>query len=200
MLDKDRIRKAELGYQDYLGSNQVIVKHKEIGKYVKFFLTNAETSLLTAKTLLDISENSDKKEALAIDRHFESFLWVVVSSYYSMFYASLALLAQHNIKVGEQSKHKVVADTLIAQFIANKRLAKLLEGYEKTKETALGLIAAEEKAKELVEHFDFEREKRNTLQYELGAEAKQNLARTSLNRASAFVAEIRLILREDLKI
>ena len=147
--------------------------------------------------LLEVSESTGKKEALGVGNEFESFLWVVVCSYYSMFYASLALLAKHNIKVeGEMSKHKAVADTLISQFIANKRLAKMLEGYEDTKETALGIIGTEEKARELVENYDLERIKRGKLQYDLGAEAKQNLARTSLIRATAFIAEIRTILRE----
>jgi len=196
MLDKERIKKAELNYQEYLRSSQVTPKHKAIAKYVTFFLKNAETSILTAKTLLEVSESTNKKNALGVGTDFESFLWVVVSSYYSMFYASLGLLAHHNIKVGDQSKHKVVADILVAQFIANKRLAKLLEGYEETKETALGIVGTEEKAMELVESFDLEREKRGKLQYDLGAEAKQNLARTSLSRASAYVAEIRAILRE----
>jgi uncharacterized protein (UPF0332 family) len=198
MLDKDRIKKAELNYQEYLRSDKVIPKHKEIEKYMKFFLNNAETSILTAKTLLEVSESTGKKDALGVDKEFESFLWVVVSSYYSMFYASLALLAKHNIKVeGEMSKHKAVADTLISQFIANKRLAKLLEGYEEAKETALGITGTEEKAMELVENYNLERVKRGKLQYDLGAEAKQNLARTSLSRATAFIAEIRAILREN---
>ncbi len=115
--------------------------------------------------------------------------------YYSMFYAALALLAKHQFKVGDKLAHKVVADTLIAQFLTNKRLAKLIESYEDSKETALEIVGTEERAYELVESFDQERRKRHRLQYELGEEAKQNLAKTSLERASAFVAEVRQILR-----
>ena len=129
MINNERIKKAEKDFQEYIGSGQVVTKHKEIAQYVHFFLKNAETSVLTAQTLLEISESTEKKSSIGVDEKFESFLWVTVSSYYSMFYAALALFARHGIKVGDQSKHKVVADTLISQFIANRRLAKLLYPY-----------------------------------------------------------------------
>lgn len=196
MLDAKRIAEGERNFRRYIEEGWLFQRRADIANNANFFLKNAETSLLTAQTLFGLSTaNKEKKELAGVQDTFESFLWVVVSSYYSMFYAALALLAKHQIKVGDKLAHKVVADTLIAQFLANKRLAKLIEHYEDSKETALEIVGAEERAYELVESFDQERRKRHRLQYELGEEAKQNLAKTSLERASAFVAEIRHILR-----
>jgi len=195
MIDQHRIKEAEANVKNYIDDNWITLKHNDIFNHAHFFLKNSETSLLTAQTLLELSENNVKKEAIHIVQDFESFLWVVVSSYYSMFYASLALFARHHIKVGDKSVHKVVADLLITQFMVNNRLAKLLQSYEDSKEAALTIIGTE-KAHEFVDQFDMERRKRHTLQYELGAQAKQNLARTSVSRASAFVAVVRNILCE----
>lgn len=196
MLDQKRIAEAEKNFRRYVEEGWLFTKREDIVSYVHFFLKNAETSLLTAQTLFDLSTASkEKKQAAGVQEQFESYLWVVVSSYYSMFYAALALLAQHKIKAGDKLVHKVVADTLIVQFLTNQRLARLIENYEESKATALKLVGAEERALGLVESFDQERHKRHKLQYELGVEAKQNLAKTSLERAMKFVAEVRQILR-----
>ena len=196
MLDKKRIEEAEKNFRRYIEEEWLFTKREDIAHYVHFFLKNTETSLMTAQALYDLSINEEKSKLAGLGEKFESYLWVVVASYYSMFYAALALLAKHNIKTGDKLVHKVVADTLIAQFLTNQRLAKLIESYEESKETALELVGAEEKALGLVESFDQERHKRHRLQYELGEIAKQSLAKTSLERASVFVAEIRNILRE----
>ncbi len=196
MLNQKRIQEAEHNFPRYVQEEWIFIKRADITQHVHFFLKNAETSLLTANTLLELSMQKEKRRAIGLKEDFESFLWVVVSSYYAMFYAALCLLAMHQIKIGEKSVHKVVADTLIAQFLKNKRLAKLIDSYEETQSDALKIIGADEKAFQLIESFEHEREKRHCLQYELGAEAKQNLAMTSLKRAQTFIAEIRNLLRK----
>ena len=159
MLEQKRIAEAEQNYRRYLAEEHLFTNHKTIAQYTQFFLKNAETSLLTAKTLFELSTVKEKQNALGLN-NFESYLWVVVSSYYSMFYAALALLAKHNMKVGDYHAHKVVADTLIAQFLKNKKLAKLIESYEENKEAALELVGTEDKAHGLIESFEQERKKR----------------------------------------
>lgn len=159
-------------------------------------MDNATTSILTAKTLYELSTDLSKKSALALQPEFETYLWVIVSSYYTMFYSALALLAKNELKTGDKLVHKVVADTLITNFLKNKKLAKLLENYEETKEQALQITGTEEKAEQLIENFEHERHKRSRIQYELGVKAKQALAQTSIQRAEQFIAEIRKILKE----
>lgn len=195
MIDQKRIVEAEKNVPKYIQDGWLFIKRKDISQYLQFFLKNAEISLQTSKALFELSTDNQKKQTFALQDDFETYLWVVVSAYYSMFYAALALLAKNEMKVGDKLVHKVVADTLIANFLKNQKLAKLLETYEEAKDEALQLVGAEERAKELVASYEHERKKRSDLQYELGSVAKQNLAKTSLERAGKFVAEIRTILR-----
>ena len=194
MIDQKRIAEAEKNVKRYLDDDWLLTKRKDMVQHCGFFMKNAETSLITANTLFEISNEPAKKKILMLSATFESYLWVVVSAYYSMFYAALALLAKHEIKVGGKV-HQVVSDTLVANFLKNQKLAKLLDAYEDAKDEALQLVGTEERAEELIANYERERQKRNDLQYELGCEAKQNLAKTSLERATKFVAEVRNILR-----
>ncbi len=196
MISQERIMEAEKNVKKYIEDSWLFNKRKDIPQYTKFFIKNAETSLLTAKILSELSLDISKKQTLDLQEEFESYLWVIVSSYYAMFYSALALFAKNEIKVGDKLVHKVTADVLIANFLRNKKLAKLLEDFEETKGQALQITGTEQKAEQLIQNFEYERHKRNSTQYELGTIAKQNLAQTSLQRAEQFVAEIRKILKE----
>lgn len=146
--------------------------------------------------MFELSTENQRKQVFGLEEKFETYLWVVVASYYSMFYAALALLAKHEMKVGDKFVHKVVADTLVVNFLKNQKLAKLLDAYEEAKDQALQIVGSQEKALTLVQDYEYERQKRHEVQYEVGKEAKHNLANTSLTRATQFVAEIRNILRK----
>lgn len=195
MIDKTRILEAERNVNRYIQDGWLILKREDNVKNADFFMHNAQTSILTAQALLDISIDDSKKQAIGQTSDFESYLWVVVSSYYSMFYASLALLARNEMKV-DGRVHQVVEDVLIARFLGNRRLANLLEQYQETKDKAQQIMGSQDLAAKLVNDFGLERQKRNNLQYELGKVAKQNLAQTSLKRASEFISEIRMIVHE----
>lgn len=196
MIDQKRISEAERNVKQYIQEERLFIKRKDVAHYVHFFLKNTETSLLTAKSLLELSTQNEKKQVFGLEEKFETYLWVVVAAYYSMFYASLALLAKNEMKFGDKFVHKIVADTLIANFLKNQKLAKLLETYEEAKDQALQIVGSQEKALTLVQDYEYERQKRHELQYEVGKEAKHNLANTSLARATQFVAEIRITLRK----
>lgn len=192
MIDLKRIEEAERNVEQYISGEWLILKRKDMVNNADFFMKNATTSLLTAQALFDLSNDESKKKAIGQMRDFESYLWVVVSSYYSMFYASLALMAKNEMKADGQI-HQVVEDTLIARFLNNQKLAKLVEQYQETRDKAQQIMGSQERARVLVENYGRERGKRNELQYELGKEAKRNLADTSLRRASEFMAVIRTI-------
>jgi uncharacterized protein (UPF0332 family) len=176
----------------------------ELKRYVPFFIDHAEKSLRTATLILTLSTDFKAKQALRVEKDFESHLWVIVTSYYSMFYAALALLSSQGIRAGRELVHKVVADALVHFFVSNKRLARMLEAYEEAKETSLELIGREEllkrfekKADELVVAYERERRKRSRFQYGIGEEAKRGYAETSLTRARDFVFEVRKILSQS---
>jgi uncharacterized protein (UPF0332 family) len=202
MIEKERIEEAKRNVKQYLDEGLLRIKDKDAPKFVDFFMKNAESSLQTASILQEISDQQVLKSTLKVGSDFESYLWVIVSSYYSMFYAATALLASQGMRVTGQIVHKVTADALIHFFVSNERLAKLLEQYEEAKEAGLELIGREErmksmqkKANELIVAYESERKKRSRFQYDIGVQAKRGYAQTSLERAREFVFEISKIVK-----
>lgn len=199
MIDEKRIEESKRNVKAYIADGLLKIKDEEIKKFIDFYLGNSETSLETASLLFQVSNNIKLKEELKLGKDFECYLWVIVSSYYSMFYMALALLATEDIRVGKEIVHKVTADALINFFIANEKLTKLLEAYEEMRKDVMELLGREElriKAKELISDYEYERRKRSKFQYEIGVSAKQSYAQTSLERAKKFFFEIRKLIKK----
>lgn len=201
MIDEQRIREANRNVKQYIDEGLLKVKDKDAPKFVSFFMKNAESSLQTASILQEISDDEALKGTLKLSKDFESYLWVIVSSYYSMFYAATALLASQEIRAAGQIVHKVTGDALIHFFVSNAKLARLLESYEETKAAGLELIGREElmksmqrRADELIVAYESERKKRSKFQYDIGVQAKRGYAQTSLERAKEFMFEITKVL------
>lgn len=112
-MEKERIDEAKRNVKQYIDEGLLKVKDKDAQKFVSFFMKNAESSLQTASILQEISDQQTLKTTLKVSGDFESYLWVIVSSYYSMFYAATALLASQGIKATGQIVHKVTGDALI---------------------------------------------------------------------------------------
>ena len=202
MITEERIAEAQRNVKQYIDEGLLRVRDSDAPKFVSFFMKNAGSSLQTASILQEVSDDDKLKTALKVSRDFEAYLWVIVSSYYSMFYAATALLARQGIRVTGQIVHKVTADALIHFFVSNEKLAKLLEQYEEAKAVGLELIGREElmrrlqkKADELIVAYDSERKKRSKFQYDIGVHAKKGYAQTSLDRARDFVFEISKVLK-----
>jgi uncharacterized protein (UPF0332 family) len=202
MIEKERIEEARRNVKQYIDEGLLRIKDKDAPKFADFFMKNAESSMQTASILQEISDQQALKSTLKVGDDFESYLWVIVSSYYSMFYAATALLASQGMRATGQIVHKVTGDALIHFFVSNEKLAKLLEQYEEAKAVGLELIGREElmksmqkKANELIVAYESERKKRSKFQYDIGVQAKRGYAQTSLNRAKEFVFEISKILK-----
>jgi uncharacterized protein (UPF0332 family) len=200
-MEKKRIEEADSNVREYITDGLLKTRDDGTKKLVPFFMDQAERSLRTAAVIFELSTDTAAKDKMRLEKGFESHLWVIVTSYYSMFYAALALLARQGIRSGRHLVHKVVADALIHFLISNKRLAKMLESYEEVRDASLELIGREEllkrlekRADELVVAYEREREKRSRFQYDVGEMAKRGYAETSLQRARDFVSEVRRIL------
>ncbi len=202
MIEKERIDEAKRNVKQYIDEGLLKVKDKDAQKFVSFFMKNAESSLQTASILQEISDEAILKNTLKVSNDFESYLWVIVSSYYSMFYAATALLASQGTRATGQIVHKVTGDALVHFFVSNEKLAKLLEQYEEAQAVGLELIGRDElmrrmqkKADELIIAYENERRKRSKFQYDMGVQAKRGFAQTSLERAKEFVFEISKIVK-----
>lgn len=174
MLDQERIREAEKNVKEYLQSD-MLRKQSFREEIIKILLDNSNDSLEIAEFL---AENK------------KSDLWIIVTSYYSMFYMANAVLFKLGYKVGDKIPHKITADSLIV-FVRNKLKKKLIEEYEDAQNEALPGI----KADALIDEFDKERAKRSILQYETTAVEKRSKAVTSLTRAKNFIFEMNKLLR-----
>ena len=108
-----------------------------------------------------------------------------------MYYYANASLLKFGYKVGDKIDHKETTDALIV-YDRGKLKESLIEDYEQTKEEALNLAGM--KADSLVESFEFERNKRNRIQYQTIEIENQLKAKTSLQRAKEFVKEMDKLL------
>lgn len=177
MLTKERIKEAETNVRTYLGEG--LLKKEPININARRVLQrNAEESIYSAEKL-----NSEKI----------SDLWVIVCSYYSMFYITNAILRKLGYKVGEKIAHKVTADALIV-YVRGKLKETLIEEYDDCKDEALNLAGI--KADSLIESFDQEKTKRGRIQYMTDDIDKQAKAKTSLQRAKQFLFEMNALLEE----
>ena len=106
------------------------------------YIKNAELSLNLAEDCM----NSELKP----------HIWVVVISYYSMFYITNAVLLEMGYKTGDKIVHKVTNDALIA-LVTDKLTKGLIEEYENTKEEALEIASI--RSEEIITSYGLELEK-----------------------------------------
>lgn len=177
MLSEDRIKEAETNIRAYL-SEGLLKKESLNPDALRVLLRNAQESIDSAEKL-----NSERI----------SDLWVIVCSYYSMFYIANAVLRKLGYKVGEKIAHKVTVDALII-YARGKLKDALIEEYEDSKDEALNLAGI--KADSLIESFDQEKTKRGKIQYRTDDIDKQAKAKTSLQRAKQFLFEMNILLNE----
>ncbi|MFH1591853.1 MAG: hypothetical protein ABIB47_00595 [Candidatus Woesearchaeota archaeon] len=176
MLDEKRIKEAESNIRGFL-KDRLFWKYKLFREEIlETYKRNYQESIAVAQKLFDQNLSN---------------LWVIVISYYSMYYIANAVLYKIGYKVGTKVSHKVTANALIV-FIRNKLKKELLEEYEDAKEEALDIIGR--KADEIIGSFHKEMEKRSVFQYESTEDIKKAKAKTSLERAKVFIFEMKKLL------
>jgi len=189
--DKD-IEKSRETIQQLIKEGSIVEADK---KFVDFFLIKAETSLQTAKAILNVSNSPKLKIDLQLQPTYDGYMWVINSAYYSMFYAATALLAKYNHRIKiEQGKHALTYHALIYYFLdLDKKLTKhIVEQYKQAEIEASELLQiAEQKAREKVEMIKLELNKRRDFTYEMGKIAEKDKANTSINRAQEFLTLVK---------
>ena len=157
MIDERRIKEAESNVRQYLNEGLLKKATNETAK--QMYVENSNLSLETAQKLLSLETEKYKPS-----------LWIIVSSYYAMYYIANAVLLNIGYKVGDKISHKVTSDALIV-FAREKLKKELLEEYEDSKENAQDLISS--KTDSLLQSLDLEREKRSKFQYRKPRSAKK---------------------------
>jgi uncharacterized protein (UPF0332 family) len=172
-MDEERLRIAKLNFDKYL-EDSYLRKEKLNIDILNRLEQNAIESLVSSKELFD------KKI---------SFLWTVVTSYYSMFYIASAYVYKRGYKAQHKIVHKVINEALIV-LSKNELETSLLEDYEEEKEKALSI------AENLLDSFEYERSKRASFQYEMTSDLKESKAKTSLKRAQNFLQIFRKLINQ----
>lgn len=178
MLAEQRVKEAEANYKSYLDDGLIWKIENIRDEVLETYGRNYKESLKVAEKLLtdDLS-----------------YLWVVVTSYYSMFYIANAVLYSLGYRVGSKISHKVTSDTLIV-LIRDRIRNNLTKEYEDAKEEALELIG--QKTDEIISSYDKELDKRAAFQYKTTEVVKKAKAKTSYERAKGFVFEMRKLLQD----
>jgi uncharacterized protein (UPF0332 family) len=173
-MDEKRIKLAEDNFRNYL--NQGLIKKAPFQDII--YQTYVNNSLESLKVAEEIFTNKT------------SSLWVVVSSYYSMFYIASAYIYKKGYKSSHEIVHQIINEALIV--LARHDLEKhFLEEYEEEKDKALS------STQNLLEVYGVEKTKRSEFQYETTGEIKESKAKTSLERAKNFVAILRILLSKQ---
>ncbi len=140
------------------------------------------------------TKNADLSLNLAeecMNSSLKPYVWVVVISYYSMFYIANAVLLELGYKTGDKIVHKVTNDALIV-LVMDKLKKGLLEEYEIAKEDALEIASI--KSDEIIESYGLEMSKRSRFQYDMTESIQEQKANTSLKRARQFILEMKKLL------
>ena len=108
----DRKKEAQKNFAQYLQDGLIKKEKNETAKAM--YIKNAGMSLSLAEECMNSSLNP--------------YIWVVVISYYSMFYIANAVLLELGYKTGDKIVHKVTNDALIV-LVTDKIKKGLLEEY-----------------------------------------------------------------------
>ena len=181
MIDKERKKEAQQNFAHYL-QNRLIKKEKN-DTAKAMYTKNADLSLNLAEECMNSS--------------LKPYVWVVVISYYSMFYIANAVLLELGYKTGDKVVHKVTNDALIV-LVMDKLKKGMLEEYETAKEDALEIASI--KSDEVIEFYGLEMSKRSRFQYDMTESIQEQKANTSLKRARQFMLEMKKLLPLDKKV
>ena len=109
--------RKELSIQDYL-RNKSLIKDITIKQLSEKYLSKAKSNLITASLLFNLNLSSQARKILDIPENYSSDEWVVVSSYYAMYAAALALLA----KIGYKSSSHAATILALEKFFVKKEM------------------------------------------------------------------------------
>jgi len=192
MLDEKKIGEIKKNVESFI-KNETIVRRGD-GKGVEFFMKNSRNSFNSAKLLFEVSTKDELKKVTGF-QNFDGFLWVINAGYYSMFYMARALLESEGIILKtNESIHFIVFNSLVYYFYLTEKLEKGFIEEFKDAEIESSELLGKQKAKELIEEYFHEKEKRGRFTYEMGEIAIKNKAQTSLERAKKFNERIRILL------
>lgn len=166
----------------YLFKEQLFKNH-EYKRLEKPFLLKSRKNYTTANLLFNISEREESKKALNLASGFETYEWVIIVSYYSMYTSALAALAKVRFK---SKSHAATIAVLDYHYVRN---GKALEAGHIQK-----LSRAYALSEELITKLIETKSKREAAQYDATPAISRENAKTALEDADEFITKIEEIL------
>jgi uncharacterized protein (UPF0332 family) len=164
----------------YLKKGQLI-KDGNAASLSQGYLKKAKQNILTMKILSEIQENKKVRDLLKIPSYYNSDEWVVITGYYAMYTAALALLA----KIGFRSKNHSATLLILEEYFVKKK------GLDKKD---LSLIKHAQFQKEEIEKISEARHKREIAQYSITKQTTKDIAKKIKEDAYTFVNKVEEIL------
>ncbi len=154
---------------------------------VKIYVQRSLNEISAAKLLLAVSNNAGKKQEFQIEEETTFYSSVISHSYYSIFYATKAILLSKGIKTEMPDVHKKTYEEFKKNLVDSGILdLKLLEIYQR--------IAV--RADELLEIFKSEKWKRGHFTYQTIPQANKEPAEQSIQNALTFIKNIKIVLEK----
>lgn len=173
--------KKEFTIQDYL-RNKSLVKDPTIKQLSESYLLKAKSNLITASILFNVNLSEQVRKILDIPENYSSDEWVVVSSYYAMYAAALALLA----KIGYKSSSHAATILALEKFFVKKEMIE--------KEYLVMLKNAQITQNEIQE-LSSAKDNREIAQYSVTKATTHSLAEISRKNAYDFVNKVNSIIK-----
>jgi uncharacterized protein (UPF0332 family) len=153
----------------------------------ELYLQRAETELIAAQILFDVSSNLKlQKEQFKLEKEYTFYSTVIGHSYYSIFYSAKAILKNNGIETTSPEIHKKTFDAFEKYLVNTGKLdAELLKIYKKMIIRADALLGI----------FSIEKRKRGEFTYQKLPQANIDPAQESFNNAALFFKNINKILR-----
>ncbi len=179
--------KAELkvAIDEHIAKTSII---KEVGtkSLILLHFSRARNELKQAQSLFEISHNEKMKEMLDLLPDDTFYSGVISHAYYSIFFATKAVLLTADIKTKSPNIHRATLDSFAHYFILNGKLdVELLKLYQST------LVKADSLLGLLVHEID----KRGKFTYKQLPQSNREPAEESIKNAKAFLSQVEKILK-----
>ncbi len=171
----DFLQKKIEGYS----RKEQLLKKEEYTQLEKPFLKKARKNFTVANLMFKISEQDEFKKTLALSQDFETYEWVIIVSYYSMYVSALAALA----RLGLKSKSHAATIVVLEHYYVHKQ--KNLEA-KQIQQLAKAYTVSEDLINKLIQT----KTKRETAQYDATPGISKENAVSALTDAEEFTTKI----------
>ena len=160
-----------------------LAKDKDVKSLTQKYLERATKNLELMNIISELSKNKEAQKSLGLSENYSNDEWVLITSYYSMYTAALALLA----KIGYKSDVHTSTIWAIEKFFIEKKIIE-------PEYLALLNHAKEQISKNDLDSLSQGKRDRETAQYNVTKGVTHSIAEASMKNAHAFVDKARSII------